>query len=142
MSDVEIKAACSDLFISYARLLDFGQFDDFVELFSDDARMNLGFVLEGKEAIRVSMTKRSPELRSRHVLTNISIDVQDDSHASGIAYLSLYRHTGPASLAAEPVEFNQPSGVGHYENTFVRTVQGWRIASVDLNLAFRNSAHF
>ena len=138
----EIKAACSDLFVSYAQLLDFGRFDEFVELFADDASMNLGFVLQGKEAIRVSMTKRSPELRSRHVLTNISIDVQDEHHAKGIAYLSLYRHTGPESLQAQPIEFSQPSGVGHYENTFVRTEQGWRIASVELHLAFRNSAHF
>ena len=141
-SQFAIENSCKNLFNDYARLLDFGHFDEFVELFSDDAHMNLGFVLNGKEAIRTSMTKRSPELRSRHVLTNMSINVLSDTQASGIAYLSLYRHTGPESLNDDPIEFSQPSAVGHYENQFVLTTDGWRIKSVDLHFAFRNSAHF
>ena len=97
-------AACTQLFVDYARHVDFGDYDRFVELFTEDAVLELGFRLEGRAQIQQSMTKRSPGLRSRHVLTNISVDVRDDDHASGIAYLTLYRHDGEATLRAGPIE--------------------------------------
>ena len=48
MSDLEtssIKATCTELSIAYARYVDFGDYDAFVELFSEDAVLNLGFKL-------------------------------------------------------------------------------------------------
>ena len=78
-------------------------------------------------------------LRSRHVLTNIFIDPVDSDHARGISYLSLYRHVGEESLAAEPIPFDGPAAVGHYEDRFVRTGDGWRFERRVLHLAFRRA---
>ena len=139
---IDTRTACTDLFISYARHVDFGEYDQFVGLFTDDATLDLGFHLAGKDAIARSMTKRNPELRSRHVLTNIHIDIIGEQEAQGIAYLSLYRFTGPETLTDAPVVFDSPSAVGHYTNRFVCTEQGWKIASCRLSLAFRNPEHF
>lgn len=137
-----IEFACHSLFINYARYVDFGQYDDFVALFTDDAVLNLGYKMEGADKIRASMRKRPDELRSRHVLSNISIDVHSQETASGIAYLTLYRHVGPESLEDEAVMLEGPAGVGHYSNTFRRTEEGWRISSCTLEFAFRDPDHF
>jgi len=134
--------ACTDLFVSYARHVDFGDYDKFVDLFTDDAVLDLGFRLQGKEQIRKSMSERDPELRSRHVMTNIAIDVIDTQTASGIAYLTLYRHIGPETLSPTAINLQGPAGVGHYSNTFTKTTEGWRISSVQLALAFRDSSQF
>ena len=134
-----IERACEQLSVAYARAVDFRDYDAFVELFTDDALLDLGMQIKGKEAIRESMQKRSDEIRSRHVLSNIFIEVQDSQHARGISYLTLYRHVGTESLRTEiPVATTLPTAVGHYEDAFVLTSVGWRIKSRTLHVAFRN----
>lgn len=132
-----IERECARLSIAYARAIDFRDYDAFVELFVEDAVLDAGGAFEGKAAIRASLAKRPDELRSRHVLTNIFIEVVDADTARGISYLSLYRHVGAESLAAGPVAFDGPAAVGHYEDRFTRTPDGWRIARRKLHLAFR-----
>jgi len=134
-----IERACELLSIAYARAVDFRDYDAFVELFADDALLDLGMQISGKQAIRESMKKRSDEIRSRHVLTNISIEVQDSKHARGVSYLTLYRHVGTESLRTEiPIPTTLPTAVGHYEDSFVFTAAGWRIKTRTLHVAFRN----
>jgi hypothetical protein len=134
-----IERACEQLSIAYARAVDFRDYDAFVELFADDALLDLGMQIKGKEAIRESMQKRSDEIRSRHILTNISIEVQDSQHARGVSYLTLYRHVGTESLRSEiPVASTLPTAVGHYEDAFVLTEEGWRFKTRTLHVAFRN----
>ncbi len=142
-SDIrEIEAACTQLSIAYARHIDFGAYDAFVDLFTEDAILELGFKLDGRDAIRTSMSKRSSRLRSRHILTNIFIEVENAEQATGISYLTLYRHMGDESLQADPIEFQTPAAVGHYADEFRLTEQGWRIAHRRLAFAFRNPDHF
>lgn len=133
-----IERACEQLSIEYARAVDFRDYDAFVELFVEDAVLDLGMRLEGKAAIRVSMQKRSDEIRTRHVLTNIFIEVQDSLHARGISYLTLYRHIGAESARKAPVNSILPTAVGHYEDAFVKTPAGWRFKTRTLHVAFRN----
>jgi hypothetical protein len=137
-----IVVSCTKLFVDYGRHVDFGDYDKFVDLFAEDASLDLGFKLEGKDKIRRSMSKRSDELRSRHVLSNISIDVESETTAQGIAYLSLYRHIGPESLADAPVSLTGPAAVGHYSSRFKLTNEGWRIAACSLEFAFKDDAQF
>lgn len=138
----EIVSACESLSIAYARAIDFRDYDAFAELFAEDGVLDTGRPLNGKDAIAKSIKQRSDELRSRHVLTNIFIDVIDDDNARGISYLTLYRHVGKASLEAGPAPFGGPAAVGHYEDRFVRTDQGWRFARRKLQFAFKNDAYF
>ncbi len=138
----DIVKACESLSIAYARAVDFRDYDAFAELFAEDGVLDVGRPINGKAAIAKSMTKRPDELRSRHVLTNIFIDVIDEDHARGISYLTLYRHNGKQSLVAGPVPFTGPAAIGHYEDRFVRTAQGWRFERRSLMLAFRNADHF
>jgi len=139
----EIERECHWLSVAYARHVDFSQFDDFADLFDMEGLLDTGMPLKGREAIREAMTKRSDKLRSRHVLTNIYIDVIDENHAAGLTYLTLYRHIGDESLEfSKPIDLGGPAAIGHYDDEFVHTSEGWRFASRRLQFAFRNPAAF
>jgi len=135
----DIRDECEALSIAYARAVDFRDYDAFVELFAEDGVLDVGAPLEGRKAIREAIMRRPDELKSRHVLTNVFIDVQDENTARGISYLTLYRHQGPESLAPGPIEFDGPAAVGHYEDQFVRTAEGFRFRRRRLHLAFRRA---
>ena len=146
MDDIMRRAIahdCQQLSIAYARTVDFGDYAGFANLFADDAILETSLVqVRGKAEIEAQMRKRPAELRSRHVLTNIFIDVIDADHARGISYLSLYRHVGPESLQSEPIELSGPAIIGHYEDWFVRIPVGWRFERRKLHVAFRRAASF
>ena len=138
----EIEKLCEKLSISYARLLDFGQYDELAELFTIDAALNAGVLLEGRENIRLRLNKRPAKLRSRHVLTNIHIEVLGGKTAKGISYLSLYRHIGDQSLSSEVIEFDGPAAVGHYSDEFRLEDGAWKIHQRVLTMSFRNPKYF
>jgi len=135
-----IERACADLTIEYARSIDFRDYDNIVNLFTEDATLTIGQRLEGRAAIVAAMMQRPGELRSRHVISNVFVDVVDDKRARGICYLTLYRHVGPESLERGPAPLHGPAAVGHYEDSFVKTEAGWRIKHRTLHLAFRDPA--
>jgi len=135
-----IERACEQLSVAYARAVDFQDYDAFVELFDEHAVLDIGMRLEGKTAIRESMAKRPKEIRTRHVLTNIFIGVRDSSHARGVSYLTLYRHVGAECAQTAPVQSTLPTAIGHYEDTFLLTPDGWRFETRTLRVAFRNPA--
>ena len=131
-----IERECERVSIAYARHVDFRNYDAFVDLFAEDCRLDVGGLVEGREAIRAWLARRPENLRSRHVFTNISIEVIDADHASGVTYVTLYRHVGDEALAPRAIELVGAAAVGHYEDEFVRTVDGWRFASRTAHLAF------
>ena len=138
-----IEHACQHLSIAYAHTADFGHDAAFANLFTDDAVLETSLVqVRGKAEIEASMKKRPAELRSRHIITNMLIDVIDEDHARGLSYLSLYRHVGPESLQSEPIDVSGPAIIGHYDDRFVRTPMGWRFERRKLHVAFRRAASF
>jgi hypothetical protein len=135
-----IERECEQLMIAYARGIDFRDYDNVASLFTEDGVLDVGTELSGRAAIQTALSQRPYELRSRHVLTNLFVDVVSADFARGICYLTLYRHSGPESLERGPVELERPAAVGHYQDRFVRTPDGFRIEQRTLHLAFRNSA--
>ena len=140
--NLAIERHCEKLSIAYARAIDFNDHAAFADLFAEDGVLNAGRELKGRDAIVKSLTRRPAELRSRHVLTNIFTEVISGTEARGISYLSLYRHIGPASLEATAIEFAGPAAVGHYDDRFVLTGDGWRFKQRQLHLAFRRADAF
>jgi ketosteroid isomerase-like protein len=133
-----VVRACEQLSIAYARAVDFRDYDTLVRLFTEDGVLDVtGTPLQGRAAIAKAIFSRPDELRSRHVLTNIFIDVLGADEARGISYLTLYRHVGPESLTGAPAPLDGPAAVGHYEDRFARTPEGWRFVRRQLHLAFR-----
>lgn len=139
INERDIRADCEALSIAYARAVDFRDYESFVSLFAEDGVLDVGQALEGRDAIRTAMSRRPDELRSRHVLTNIFIDVLSATEARGISYLTLYRHVGDESLKGEPIPFDGPAAVGHYEDRYVLTDDGWKFKRRQLHLAFQRA---
>ncbi len=137
---VAIEQACTQLTIEYARSIDFRDYDNIVNLFTEDAVLVIGQRLEGRDEIVTAIKQRPGELRSRHVISNGFVDVTSERSARGICYLTLYRHEGSESLQRGPVDLKGPAAIGHYEDAFVRTPEGWRIKHRVLHLAFRDPA--
>jgi 3-phenylpropionate/cinnamic acid dioxygenase small subunit len=137
----DIQRDCESLCIAYARAIDFRDYDDFVMLFVEDATLDLGRAMHGREAISASIAARPDNLRSRHVISNVFIDVVDENQARGICYLTLYRSLA-ASSKQEPVETTQPAAVGHYQDQYTLTRDGWRFQSRTFHLAFQDPAAF
>ena len=52
--------------------------------------LDTGKPMEGRTAIEESLSRRPDELRSRHVISNVFIDVLSENEARGISYLTLY----------------------------------------------------
>ena len=138
-----IVQACEQLCIEYARAIDFRDYDNFINLFAEDAHLDAHgslTALTGQAAIGKAITSRADEFRSRHVITNLFVDVIDDCNAHGIAYLTLYEFHGDASHSL-PVPLDQPACVGHFQDTYIRNSGVWLFKNRKLHPAFRTASH-
>jgi 3-phenylpropionate/cinnamic acid dioxygenase small subunit len=65
---------------AYCRLCDDGQFDEFAELFTEDAEFTvLGETHKGREQIKVWMAgAQPPELRGKHMISEPGIELELD----------------------------------------------------------------
>ena len=145
MTEIEkqtIERACEQLQYAYARFIDFRDYEGFTELFTVDGVLDAGIELKGRDAIFSSCQKRSAGLRSRHVITNSFIDVLGHDLARGICYLSLYRLDRNESAKRGPLPMPGPAAVGHYQDSFKRVDNVWKIAHRKLHLAFRDDSQF
>lgn len=133
-TDVETAAerACHRLVVAYTHLIDGGRAADVADLFAEDGVWSAGKIrYEGREQIRAAFAERQAlDRTSRHVCTNIGIDVVDADNATGLVYLTLYRGDGPGPHPAIP------DLVGEYRDRFVRTDEGWRFATRTAAAAF------
>ena len=79
------------------------------------------FVASGRAGIERYFAAREAqaERMSRHVCNNSLIDVIDENNATGVTYLTLYRHDGEPGRASSPTQ--APEMVGEYRDTFART---------------------
>ena len=131
---------CERLIYQYARFVDIGEAARIADLFTDDGVWTAadGRSMDGQDQIRAAFSARQALSRrlSRHVITNVLIDVHSDTEASGTAYLVNYRHDGTGDTVQRPGPARHPKFVGDYHLEF-RSVDGeWRIARLRFDLLF------
>jgi len=130
MKDLErilIERECERLVTAYCHYVDHGEAGRIAELFTEDGVWKSPeATLDGRDAIRKAMDERQANVgrMSRHVCSNLLIDIVDDDHAEGVVYLTLYRHDGKEGRPLSPLE--SPALVGEYRDRFLRTAEGWR----------------
>jgi ketosteroid isomerase-like protein len=132
------ERACQRLITTYTHLVDFGNAPAIAELFTPDGVWRSDdLVMVGQDEIRAGFERRQGVTRrqSRHVCTNILIDVDGDE-ATGLCYLVNYRHDSESGVAEKPAPVEVPKYVGEYHDRFVRGPEGWRIAERHFDLAF------
>jgi uncharacterized protein (TIGR02246 family) len=136
--------ACERLVHQYARFVDRGEAARVAELFTPDGEWIAadGRSMDGQEAIRAGFAGRQAITRrlSRHVITNVLVDVHSDSEATGIAYLINYRHDADTDPPEKPGPARPPKFVGDYHFKFRRCDAGWRISSLRFDLVFLRPA--
>jgi hypothetical protein len=82
-------------------------------------------LLEGREAIRASMKGRPKGLMTRHLATNVMIDVISQDSATGLTTLAMIGCT-PTQDAKPPFESGGPLYFGEFRDRFVREAGEWK----------------
>ena len=129
ITELEIAYACERLTVQYCQLIDHGQAARTADLFSPNGVLDLGRgEWRGREAIRDGMKARDAMTQriSRHVCNNFLITSMENSRATATTYLSLYRSVVEAG--EEVGRIDGPAVLGEYEDRFIKTDEGWRIA--------------
>ncbi|WP_187368961.1 nuclear transport factor 2 family protein [Baekduia soli] len=142
MDDLErtvAERACERLIVDYARLVDFGNASGIADLFTEDGVwIGSDLHLDGREAIREWFVEREALSRrvSRHVFTNIGVDVLSPDEAQSICYMINYRRDRRDGGDELPVAGDIPKWVGECHDRFARTADGWRFTQRRVEVAF------
>ncbi len=126
---IEIERACERLVYLYSRSLDVGDLHAAADCFAEQGSlarpMKPDEIIQGRESIRASLLARPRTLLTRHLATNVVIDVEGRESARGLSYLTLIATTPQAGTAA-PFASEGPLYVGEFRDRFVRESGAWK----------------
>ena len=143
--EIEIERACERLIFAYTRALDLGDSSAAADFFAEHGSlarpMAPAQIIQGREAIRASLLSRPKTLLTKHLTTNVLIDVESPERASGISYLTMIATT-PAAGAAAPHLSPGPLYFGEFKDRFVLEDGIWRFSERrgSIQLKFSGSA--
>jgi len=132
-----IEHACARLVSEYCHLVDHDQASKVAGLFTDDGLWTSpDTTLTGRVEIERGFTRREQNHRrmSRHICSNLLIEVLDETTARGVVYLTLYRHDGEEGRSSSPI--GPPAFIGEYRDEFRKTPEGWRFKRRETRVAF------
>jgi hypothetical protein len=81
-------------------------------------------IIQGREAIRASLLSRPKTLLTKHLVTNVMIDVEARDLARGVSYLTMISTT-PGD-AKSPFMSQGPIYFGQFVDRFVREHSAWK----------------
>jgi hypothetical protein len=126
---IEIERACERLVYVYSRALDLGDMSAAADCFAANGSMARPMmpdaVIQGRETIRASLLTRPKTLLTKHLATNVMIDVESRDSASGLSYLTMISTTPPAD-AKPPFVSQGPIYFGEFKDRFVRENGAWK----------------
>jgi hypothetical protein len=142
MDDVKAwaaKAAIAELIVRYAALNDAGDWDAVAALFTEGGRMSRPTspddFIAGRTAILANFRSRTARA-SRHVVANILVTLEGETLARASSQILLF--TGAAADdGGLPIQSATSPLIGTYEDTLVKTEDGWRFAERRGRLDFR-----
>lgn len=124
----EIERSCERMVYAYARALDLGDLSGAADFFAEQGSlarpMTPDQVIHGREAIRTALLTRPKTLLTKHLATNVQIDVQSRDEACGLSYLTMISTT-PGD-AAPPFNSAGPIYFGEFKDRFVREAGTWK----------------
>jgi hypothetical protein len=126
---IEIERACERIVHAYARALDLGDLSGAADFFAENGSMARPMmpeqIIEGRETIRASLLTRPKTLLTKHLATNVMIDVETRDSARGISLLTMIATTPPAD-AKPPFVSKGPVYFGEFKDRFVRERGVWK----------------
>ena len=133
------ERACERLIVRYCQLVDLGHAAQIADLFCEDGEWRgVDLHLQGRDQIRAWFTEREQLTRrvSRHLCTNVAVDLLSDDEAQSLCYMVNYRHDSRDGDPQLPVTLEIPKFVGELHDRFRRTADGWRFQSRTVELSF------
>jgi ketosteroid isomerase-like protein len=134
-----IEADCARLINLYAMLNDAGDWDRLAALYTPDARFARPSApddfIEGRENILAAFKARPPR-SSRHVISNIVVDVESADAARAFSVIVLYQGDAADDGGLPKMSANSPL-VGRFSDRLTRTGEGWRFAERQGRLDFQ-----
>jgi SnoaL-like domain len=130
---------CERLIVEYCRLVDFGHATQIADLFCEEGEWHgVDLDLVGREEIRKWFAAREGLTRrvSRHVCTNVAVDLVSDYEAESTCYMINYRHDRQEGDLTMPVPVEVPKFIGELHDRFIHTTDGWRFASRRVVVSF------
>ncbi len=126
---IEIERACERIVHAYSRALDLGDMSAAADLFAENGSMARPMapeqVIQGREAVRASLLTRPKTLLTKHLATNVMIDVESRDSARGISCLTMIATTPPTD-AKPPFNSAGPVYFGEFKDRYVRENGVWR----------------
>jgi hypothetical protein len=119
---------CQRLLVEFIRRLDLGDPGSVAELFTAEGVWEWpagSRLIRGREELRRYFASRPADRMSRRLCTNVLIDVESPTRATGTSYLVTYRLDGYQGDMVPPPA---PANVGHYEDTFEYHDGAWLLA--------------
>ena len=124
-----IKRACENLVMDYARHRDQAQGAALAQLFTEDAELSVnGETFIGRKALLTRFAAPATQ-RFRHMMSNVHITVTGHKQAIGVSYALIFVGPIDKQNPDAPITVSNFVAMGEYQDTFVLTDAGWRIAS-------------
>lgn len=127
-----IERACTRLVTEFSCHNDRRDFVSLSRLFTEDGAFarpaDPDNYTVGRDQIRAAFEARPNDRITRHLITNILIDVIDAHNATGTCYATLFMAPADAEPAMFGVKANASQLVGEFSMAFALTGEGWKIA--------------
>jgi hypothetical protein len=122
----------------FFRYLDDGDYDRLAAMMAADGVWHRqGKMLRGPAMVLEAMKARPAGVITRHLVSNLLVDVAAPDHAEVSCYITVYAHTGETK-PDQPAPLELPLQIGTYRIKLTRAAQGGaRIAEITARMAFR-----
>ena len=133
--DTDAEKACERLAVACYSLMDQGRYQETAALFTADAVwVRGGKPVGGRTAILAALQQRATTEASRHLVTNVMVEVGQGSEGTGTACFVPMRGTirEDGTVASPPI-----SNFGDLAFKFRREPEGWRIAYLKPTMIFK-----
>lgn len=128
-----VRSQIEELVTEYGYLFDHGCAAELHTLFTADADfVGLAGRAHGHAELRTLFTATAAKMsKTRHVCTNLRLEIESDSRARGTVVVTSYGHRGDG--IGKPL----PHTVGDFHDVYVRGEDGaWRFAERRIEVAF------
>ena len=139
VSELVIKAKCTELVTRYCKAVNHTDDEDFLAVWTEDCVWNrpVGAPMHGRAQIQAWLDQRVLDRVMRHVNGASLVKVVDDRHARGWSQTVVYGVAGTMEL---PARMELPTMVVEYEDWYELRGDEWLIARRDTTWVFLSDA--
>lgn len=134
-----IERECQRLILRLTHLVDHHFPEEAADLFaSSGVWIRGGKTYDGREEILRSFAGLD-QVRIRHVVSNVSVEVSGPESAAGTSYYVLFRHDPGMGVAELPMPMQLPFSMGEWHDRFVLENGSWRFAFREVKRLFQRT---